>query len=101
MSGRITAFVVGTGVGYLLGTRHGRELVAKARGKAGQVWQDPRVQSYVHDVEDQAKQFAKDQAVSLKDKAVGAARAAMSGTPATPPPPVPRTVVVEPDTPAP
>ncbi|MBT0993355.1 YtxH domain-containing protein [Cellulomonas sp. DKR-3] len=94
MSGKVTTFVAGVGVGYLLATRRGREMLGKAGEKAGDVWRHPKVQSYVQDVEEQAKQFAKDQGTALKDKAVDAARAAMPGHSEPDEP----TVVVEPDT---
>lgn len=94
MSGKITTFVAGVGVGYLLATRRGREVLGKAGEKAGDVWRHPKVQSYVQDVEEQAKQFAKEQGTALKDKATEAARSAMSSRDVQDEP----TVVVEPDT---
>lgn len=93
MGTRAGTFVVGVGVGYLLGTRRGRELLGKAGGKAGEVWRHPRVQEYVQDVEVQAKEFAKAQGTALKDKAFEAARSA-TGTSTEDAP----SVVVEPDT---
>lgn len=95
MSGKVTTFVAGVGVGYLLATRRGREVLGKAGEKAGDVWRHPKVQSYVQDVEEQAKQFAKEQGSALKDKATEAARAAMPGQRDVQDEP---TVVVEPDT---
>jgi hypothetical protein len=94
MSGRVTTFVAGVGVGYLLATRRGREVLGKAGEKAGEVWRHPKVQSYVQDVEEQAKHFAKEQGTALKDKAAEAARAAMPTRDVQDEP----TVVVEPDT---
>ncbi|AEE47727.1 hypothetical protein [Cellulomonas fimi] len=79
MKGKM-AFVVGAGVGYLLGTRAGRGQFEKIKGWANDVWQDPRVQGYVQDVESQATAFAKQQGVALKDKAVEAARSAVAGS---------------------
>ncbi len=93
MGTRVGTFVVGVGVGYLLGTRRGRELLGKAGDKAGEAWRHPKVQEYVQDVEDQAKEFAKAQGVALKDKAVDAARSA-TGKSSEPEP----SVVVEPET---
>lgn len=69
------AFVVGAGVGYLLGTPAGREQLARVKGWAADVWADPRVQGYVRDAEEKASQVARTQGVALKDKAVAAARA--------------------------
>lgn len=78
MKGKV-AFAVGAGIGYVLGTRAGRGQFEKIRGWANDVWQDPRVQGYVQDVESQASAFAKQQGVALKDKAVEAARSAVAG----------------------
>ncbi|ASR56189.1 YtxH domain-containing protein [Cellulomonas sp. CW35] len=93
MSGRIGTFVVGVGFGYLLATRKGRDLLGKAGEKAGEAWRHPKVQGVVKDVEEQALDFAKQQGVALKDKAVDAARSA-TGRSADEP-----SVVVEPETP--
>ncbi|MFC0712980.1 YtxH domain-containing protein [Cellulomonas biazotea] len=78
MKGKL-AFVAGAGLGYLLGTRAGRGQFEKIKGWANDVWQDPRVQGYVQDVEGQATAFAKQQGVALKDKAVEAAKQAVAG----------------------
>lgn len=93
MGTRVGTFVVGVGVGYLLATRRGREILGKAGGKAGDVWHHPRVQEYVQDVEEQAKEFAKTQGSALKDKAFEAARSATGRSDDTEP-----AVVVEPET---
>jgi hypothetical protein len=97
MSGKVPSFVAGVGVGYLLATQRGREILGKAGEKAGDVWRHPKVQSYVQDVEAQAKQFAKEQGTALKDKATEAARAARPGHDAHDVQDEPA-VVVEPDT---
>lgn len=78
MKGKL-AFVVGTGVGYLLGTRAGRQQFEKIKTWASDTWQDPRVQGYVHDAEQAATEFAKTQGGALKDKAVQTAKATFSG----------------------
>ncbi|SFJ66485.1 YtxH domain-containing protein [Cellulomonas sp. KH9] len=70
MKGKL-AFVVGAGVGYLLGTRAGRQQFEKIKGWASDTWNDPRVQGYVHDAEQAATEFAKTQGGALKDKAKG------------------------------
>lgn len=79
MKGKL-AFVVGTGVGYLLGTRAGRQQFEKIKGWASETWQDPRVQGYVQDAEHAASQFARTQGAALKDKAVSTAKAKFSGS---------------------
>jgi hypothetical protein len=91
MKGKL-AFVLGAGVGYVLGTRAGRAQFEKIKGWASDAWHDPRVQSTVDDLESTAARFAKDQGGALKDKAVDAVKSAVSrssddvddSTPATP-----------------
>ncbi|MFS0705657.1 YtxH domain-containing protein [Cellulomonas sp. 179-A 9B4 NHS] len=77
MKGKLT-FLVGAGVGYLLGTRAGRQQFEKIKGWATETWQDPRVQGYVKDAESAATDFAKTQGGALKDKAVSTAKSAFS-----------------------
>lgn len=92
MKGKL-AFVLGAGVGYVLGTRAGRAQFEKIKGWASDAWHDPRVQTRVDDLEASAAQFAKDQGAALKDKAVDAVKSAVSrdgdesgtGTRSTPP----------------
>lgn len=77
MKGKL-AFVLGAGVGYVLGTRAGRAQFEKIKGWASDAWHDPRVQSTVDDLETKAAGFAKDQGSALKDKAVDAVKSAVS-----------------------
>ncbi len=77
MKGKL-AFVLGAGVGYVLGTRAGRAQFEKIKGWASHAWHDPRVQSTVDDLESSAARFAKDQGAALKDKAVDAVKSAVS-----------------------
>ncbi|MCC2307759.1 YtxH domain-containing protein [Cellulomonas chengniuliangii] len=44
------AFVLGAGLGYLLGTPSGREKLGTARSKLMDSWNDPRVQEKVGDI---------------------------------------------------
>lgn len=74
------AFVVGAGVGYLLGTRAGRQQFEKIKAWASDTWHDPRVQGYVQDAEQAATEFARTQGSALKDKAVQTAKARFSGS---------------------
>jgi len=78
MKGKL-AFVVGAGVGYLLGTRAGRQQFEKIKSWASDTWHDPRVQGYVHEAEQAATDFARTQGGALKDKAVATAKAKFSG----------------------
>lgn len=50
--------LVGVGVGYVLGSRAGRERYEEIKTAAGRLWNDPRVQRQVK----QAESFAKDKA---------------------------------------
>jgi hypothetical protein len=77
MKGKL-AFVLGAGVGYVLGTRAGRVQFEKIKGWASDAWNDPRVQSTVEDLESQAARIAKDQGAAIKDKAVDAVKTAVS-----------------------
>ncbi len=78
MKGKL-AFVVGAGVGYLMGTRAGRQQFEKIKGWASDTWHDPRVQGYVQEAEQAASEFARTQGGALKDKAVSTAKGAFSG----------------------
>jgi len=105
MKGKL-AFVLGAGVGYVLGTRAGRAQFEKIKGWASDAWHDPRVQSTVDDLESKAAGFAKEQGVAIKDKAVDAVKSAVSrggdepeapgAAPATSPPATPTTPVTPP-----
>ncbi len=77
MKGKV-AFVLGAGVGYVVGTRAGRQQFERIKGWASDAWHNPRVQSTVDDLESSAARFAKDQGAALKDKAVDAVKTAVS-----------------------
>lgn len=62
MKGKIL-FVAGLGLGYILGTRAGREKYEQLKAQALKVWNDPRVQKQVDAVED----FVKDKAPEVAD----------------------------------
>ena len=77
MKGKIL-FVAGLGLGYLLGTRAGREKYDELKSTALKVWNDPRVQKQVDAVEDFVKdkapevaEFVSDGAKTLVDKVSG------------------------------
>ena len=57
MRGKIL-FVAGLGVGYVLGTRAGRERYVQIKAASARLWNDPRVQERV----EQAEDFVKDKA---------------------------------------
>ena len=73
MKGKL-AVLAGVGVGYVLGTRAGRERYEQMRAGARRLWQDPRVAQQRHKAVDVAKDqaaaaahVAKDQAAAAKD----------------------------------
>lgn len=61
-------FVFGAGLAYLLGTSAGQQQLKKAGLWVRGVWEDPRVQSQVNDLEAFASQFARTRGAALKDK---------------------------------
>lgn len=61
--------LVAGGIGYVLGTRAGRERYDQIAGLANKVKNDPRVQDVAH----QAAETAKAQAPVVKDKVASAA----------------------------
>jgi len=65
------AFIVGTGLGYVLGTRAGRQQLEKFKGWTREVWEDPRLQAHVNDFGSKATEFAKTEGSALKDKVTG------------------------------
>jgi hypothetical protein len=62
-------FVAGLGLGYVFGTRAGREKYEELRQAALKVWNDPRVQKQVDAVEDFVKDKAPDVAEFVSDNA--------------------------------
>lgn len=70
------AFLIGGVVGYVLGTRAGREQFEKIRGQAQKLWEDPRVQDTVSDVEQRATALVKEKGPEIKDKVTGAVKSA-------------------------
>jgi hypothetical protein len=62
-------FVAGLGLGYVLGTRAGREKYEELRTAALKVWNDPRVQKAADSVEDFVKDKAPDVADFVSDNA--------------------------------
>lgn len=68
MKGKIL-LVVGLGVGYVLGSRAGRERYEQIKATASKLWNDPRVQRQVSNAEDFVKDKAPDVAEFLSDGA--------------------------------
>lgn len=72
MNPRILALALGVAVGYVLGTRAGREQYDKMKAAATTLWEDPRVAKARRDVEEYAKQ----QAPIIRERAEAAVKAA-------------------------
>ncbi len=62
MKGKIL-FAAGLGLGYVLGTRAGREKYEQLKSTATKLWNDPRVQRQV----DAAETFVKDKAPDVAE----------------------------------
>lgn len=62
MRGKIL-LVVGIGIGYVLGTRAGREKYDEMKAAVDRLWNDPRVQRQV----DSAQDFVKDKAPEVAE----------------------------------
>jgi hypothetical protein len=71
MKGKIT-LLVGGAVGYVLGTRAGRQRYEQMKSQAQSLWKNPKVQSKAT----QAQDYAREKAPVVKEKAAEAAAAA-------------------------
>lgn len=63
------AFIVGAGIGYVLGTRAGRRQFESIKTHARDLWNNETVQSTVTTLQDKATEVAKEQGAALKDVA--------------------------------
>ncbi|MBD8079897.1 hypothetical protein [Cellulosimicrobium arenosum] len=70
------ALVVGIGIGYVLGTRAGRERFEQIRGKAEELWHSEDVQSAVGSAQEKVTAVAKEQGAKvagvIKEQSVSA-----------------------------
>ena len=71
MKGKIT-LLAGGAMGYVLGTRAGRQRYDQIKAQAQSLWNNPKVQEKAAAAQD----FAKEKAPVVKDKAAGAAAGA-------------------------
>ncbi|MDH6180639.1 gas vesicle protein [Microbacteriaceae bacterium SG_E_30_P1] len=72
MNPRLLALAAGLAVGYVLGTRAGREKYDAMKAKVSAVWEDPRVARARREVEE----YARAQAPIIRDRAEAAVKAA-------------------------
>ncbi|MCB7135091.1 YtxH domain-containing protein [Cellulosimicrobium marinum] len=63
------ALLVGVGIGYVLGTRAGRERFEEIKVKAQDLWRSEDVQSAVHTAQEKVTAVAKEQGSRLADVA--------------------------------
>lgn len=82
MRGKIL-FVVGLGVGYVFGTRAGREKYEQMKTAALGLWNDPRVQKRVDDAGDFVKDKAPEVAEFFADSAKKVVSQVSGSTPTT------------------
>jgi len=89
MKGKIL-LVVGFGVGYVLGTRAGREKYEEIKATANKLWNDPRVQKqvtsaegFVKDKAPEVAEFVADGAKNLISKASGSSASSTAKKPTT------------------
>lgn len=73
MKGKIL-LVVGVGIGYVLGTRAGREKYDQMKAAVEKLWNDPRVQQQV----DNAQDFVKDKAPEVAEFVADSAKKVVS-----------------------
>jgi hypothetical protein len=83
MKGKIL-FVAGLGIGYVLGTRAGREKYEQLKSGAMRLWNDPRVQRQVDAAETFVKDKAPDVAEFVSDSAKKVVSQVTGKKPATP-----------------
>jgi len=84
--------VLVAGLGYLFGTKSGRERLDQAKGWATRTWNDPNVQAKVNEFGATAARVAKDQGGAIAGKVKSATGSSENGAgahTATEPPRVP------------
>lgn len=94
MKGKIL-LLTGLAVGYVLGTRAGRERYEEIKSVANKLWSDPRVQKPVKQAEEFVKDMAPDVAEFVTD-GVKTVVSKVSGKPATPTKPTSRSTTAKP-----
>lgn len=67
MRGKVT-LLVGAGIGYVLGTKAGRQRYEQIKRTVGQTWNDPRVRAKADEAKHMAEEKVHQATDALKDK---------------------------------
>lgn len=79
MKGKV-GFLLGAAVGYVLGTRAGRQQYEKIVGAGRSVWEHPKVQDKVAQAESKIGDAVRDQGTRLTDSVAQVVKDKLSGT---------------------
>ncbi len=71
------AFVLGAGLGYVFGTRAGREKYEELAARVGELWSHPMVQEQVASAEEVVSEIVSEHVPNLAKKAAFMARDAL------------------------
>ena len=74
------AFIVGAGVGYVLGARAGRKRFDTIRGWTATAWQSPQVQAGVTELKAKAADLARSEGAAVKGRVVESVRTAVGSS---------------------
>ncbi|WP_193312803.1 YtxH domain-containing protein [Georgenia subflava] len=74
------SFVLGAGLGYVLGARAGRGQYEKIKKASSKVWENPRVQANVQKVETKVTDVAKERGSAVTDKVAATVKEKLSGS---------------------
>jgi histidinol-phosphate/aromatic aminotransferase/cobyric acid decarboxylase-like protein len=74
------ALLAGLGIGYVLGTRDGRERYEQLKAQANKAWNNPRVQQTASKAQTKAQETVKQAASTAQDKVRGSNETSTSST---------------------
>lgn len=77
------SFLAGAGLGYVLGTRAGRQQFERIKRTSATVWQNPRVQSTVQKAEAKVGGIAREKGSLITDRVAGKVKERISGSSST------------------
>ncbi|WNB85510.1 YtxH domain-containing protein [Cellulomonas sp. ATA003] len=75
--GSKAAFIAGTGLGYVLGTRAGRQRFDTIKGWTATAWSNPRVQAGVTELKGRAADLARSEAQAIKGRVTESVRTSL------------------------